>query len=144
MENKKQTEQATAPVRCGCGFFGNPLTMNLCSKCYKDAQLRGQQQKEKAENKPLFVVDNSKKEEEELKPVEPEENVQQTQVDPSKCWQCKRKVGLLGFKCKCNYVFCSQHRYSDTHSCPFDYKTQARNLLEKQNPVVGPTKLNKF
>lgn len=37
MKNNSDT-QASQPVLCatGCGFWGNPLNMNLCSKCYKD------------------------------------------------------------------------------------------------------------
>ena len=38
------------------------------------------------------------------------------------CWTCRKKVGLLGFECRCSYVFCSTHRYSDAHNCDFDHK----------------------
>ncbi len=48
------------------------------------------------------------------------------QPDTSKCWSCKKKVGLLGFKCKCSYVYCSRHRHSDQHNCTFDYKAAAK------------------
>lgn len=38
------------------------------------------------------------------------------QVNKSKCWSCKKKVGLTGFECKCAYVFCAAHRHADTHN----------------------------
>ena len=50
-------------------------------------------------------------------------------------------IGLLGFQCKCEYYFCAEHRYSDKHECAFDFKTQARKSLEKQNPVIAPSKM---
>merc|ERR1719232_207314 len=33
---------------------------------------------------------------------------------------CKKKVGLTGFTCRCGGLFCSIHRYSDKHECKFD------------------------
>lgn len=52
------------------------------------------------------------------------------QTDPSKCWKCTRKVGLLGFKCHCKYVFCSKHRHAIDHDCTFDYKAMQQNKLK--------------
>ena len=63
------------------------------------------------------------------------------QTDTTKCWSCKKKVGLLGFKCRCSYVFCSIHRYSDKHPCTFDYKAEQREKLIKANPVVTAPKI---
>ena len=45
---------------------------------------------------------------------------------PSRCVSCKKKVGLLGFNCRCGGTFCEKHRYSDKHECTFDYKTHGR------------------
>lgn len=66
------------------------------------------------------------------------------QADATKCWSCQRKVGLLGFKCKCSYVFCSKHRYADQHTCSFDYKTAAKEQIKKANPVVEGAKIVKI
>lgn len=34
-----------------------------------------------------------------------------------KCDQCQKKVGLLGFECKCGKTLCATHRYPETHGC---------------------------
>lgn len=70
-----------------------------------------------------------------------DEPPKKVQVNTSRCWSCNKKVGLLGFQCKCEYYFCSQHRYSDKHECLFDYKSQAKQLLSKANPTIAPSKL---
>ena len=58
------------------------------------------------------------------------------QTDLTQCWTCKRKVGLLGFQCKCKYTFCAEHRYSDKHNCTFDYQARERvNLVKKLEKV---------
>lgn len=66
------------------------------------------------------------------------------QKNTSRCFSCRKKIGLTGFKCHCDYVFCSEHRYSDKHSCDFDYQASAREQLEKNNPVVVASKLEKI
>lgn len=62
----------------------------------------------------------------------------------SRCRQCNRKVGLLGFQCRCGYSFCGEHRYADAHGCAFDYKTFEREQLKKQNNKVVADKLQKL
>ena len=32
------------------------------------------------------------------------------QKNKSKCWICKKKIGILGFECRCGYTFCEDHR----------------------------------
>lgn len=50
-----------------------------------------------------------------------------------RCWQCRKKVGLLGFECRCQYVFCSDCRQPEVHHCDVDYKSPARADLEAVN-----------
>jgi predicted nucleic acid binding AN1-type Zn finger protein len=72
---------------------------------------------------------------------EEEEPPKKVQVNTSRCWTCNRKIGLLGFQCKCEYFFCSEHRYSDKHQCTFDFKAQGRQQLTKANPTIAPSKV---
>jgi len=63
---------------------------------------------------------------------------------PNRCFACKKRVGLTGIECRCGNLFCSSHRYSDKHSCTFDYKTVGRDAISKANPVVKADKVNKI
>jgi hemolysin activation/secretion protein len=123
------TQKPNTPVLCsaGCGFFGNPLTSNMCSKCHRDAQARQQQQQpqqtQPIENKPEpvkpSVVDQataSVPAVEQPQEEEQEQNDRRPQADTTRCFSCNKKVGLLGFRCRCDYVFCSMHRYVSDHS----------------------------
>lgn len=65
-------------------------------------------------------------------------------VGPSRCTTCRKRVGLTGFNCKCGNLFCSAHRYSDKHECPFDYRSAGRDAIAKANPVVKAEKLDKI
>jgi len=58
------------------------------------------------------------------------------------CWKCEKKVGYLGFTCRCTYVFCNQHRHFSDHNCTFDYKTLERERLLKENPMVAAKKVD--
>jgi len=66
------------------------------------------------------------------------------QTNKSICWECKRKVGLLGFHCKCDYTFCGKHRYAEEHKCSFDYMSQQQARLAKENPMVAHGKVSKI
>ncbi len=59
----------------------------------------------------------------------------------AKCNMCKKKVGLMPFKCKCQLEFCSLHRAPEDHECTYDFKKDAKEWLEKRNPVCSSTKL---
>ena len=51
---------------------------------------------------------------------------------------------MLGFTCKCDYVFCSTHRYPKEHDCDFDRSQAAREQIAAQNPVVMADKIAKI
>ncbi|CAL8250815.1 unnamed protein product [Boreogadus saida] len=62
----------------------------------------------------------------------------------NRCFMCRKKVGLTGFDCRCGNLFCGIHRYSDKHSCPYDYKAEAAAKIRKENPVVVADKIQRI
>ena len=71
-----------------------------------------------------------------------------------RCVCCNKKVGVLGFPCRClnennePNIYCASCRVprtkpSDTsgHICNFDYKQMGRELLMKNNPQIQTVKV---
>ena len=60
---------------------------------------------------------------------------------PKKCCMegCKKKLMLSDYPCKCSQMFCSAHRFPETHSCSFDFRKAATDELKKRmgSAVVG-------
>ena len=48
-----------------------------------------------------------------------------------KCAFCKKKVGLLGFECKCGKLFCVTHLMAESHNCTYNYKQEQSDKLQK-------------
>jgi hypothetical protein len=63
---------------------------------------------------------------------------------PNRCGSCRKRVGLTGFQCRCGHLFCALHRYSDKHSCTYDYKAAGQEAIAKANPLVVAEKVVKF
>ncbi|EPS63774.1 zinc finger protein, partial [Genlisea aurea] len=61
-----------------------------------------------------------------------------------RCGACKKRVGLMGFNCRCGGLYCSIHRYSDKHECSFDYRSAGQEAIARANPVVKAEKLDKI
>jgi hypothetical protein len=62
----------------------------------------------------------------------------------TQCSHCnKRKLPLIPFTCKCNsnLQLCTKCRMPEEHNCNYDFKTDARKKLEKENPPVIAKKM---
>jgi predicted nucleic acid binding AN1-type Zn finger protein len=63
----------------------------------------------------------------------------------SRCALCNKKMTLaMRFGCKCGSVFCTAHRQPEAHACQHDWKTQVRLQIQKANPRVVASKVDKF
>ncbi|KAL8467476.1 hypothetical protein ACS0TY_030931 [Phlomoides rotata] len=169
MESSKETgcQAPEGPILCinNCGFFGSAATMNMCSKCHKDMVLKQHQAKLAAtsienivngstsithkeahvsvvtvEAGPVELKTNSSQ----PAPISGQSSEPKPKEGPTRCTTCRKRVGLTGFSCRCGNLFCSLHRYSDKHECPFDYRTAAQDAIAKANPLVKADKLDKI
>lgn len=134
------------------GHCRNATMENMCSKCYREK--KQQEASVGAFLSRRFVVASSHAPSSECAdvaapaiatpPVTPHGAAVGLQTDTSRCWKCRRNIGLVGVKCKCDYVFCAKHRHAHMHECVFDYKTTGREELAKSNPLVLTPKLEKI
>ena len=109
-----------------CGFYGNPNNRNLCSVCYtaflKEAgakyyEIETRQSSSSGASESLETCDHN-----DLAPPKTQ----------NRCEICQKKVGMIGFSCRCGGCFCGKHRYPEEHSCGFDHKEVGRKILAKQ------------
>ena len=152
----------------------NPATSNLCSKCFREREVAQQKKVEMHEPKvleepqallpgtslsTLVAPAGTEKANAQVEAPLPAAQVQTVQssqqeedkdekatiqVHKNRCFSCNKKVGLTGFKCRCGFIFCSAHRYSDKHDCTFDYKSAGRDAIAKANPTVVASKVQKI
>lgn len=47
------------------------------------------------------------------------------------CDDCRNKLTLTSYPCRCGKYFCNSHRYSEDHKCTYDYKADAKKELLK-------------
>ncbi|PHU05616.1 Zinc finger A20 and AN1 domain-containing stress-associated protein 8 [Capsicum chinense] len=128
--------------------------MNMCTKCQKDMILLKQEHAKLATASSKDVVcRRSSSDESELAlagaavaPADLASQISQVKSKEGlkKCTACRKRVGLMGFSCKCGDLFCADHHYSDKHNCPFDYRNAGQNAIAKANPIIVAEKLIKI
>lgn len=79
-----------------------------------------------------------------LDKTDEEHGKKKVQKNKGRCFECRKKIGLTGFACRCGFVYCGEHRYADKHGCDFDYKAHGKDLIIKANPQVVAAKLEKI
>lgn len=61
----------------------------------------------------------------------------------NRCTICNKKIGILGFSCRCNGNFCTLHRLPEQHNCCSleEIKKESLEILSKNNYKVTADKL---
>ena len=57
---------------------------------------------------------------------------------------CKKKITLLSFTCKCEKVFCTEHRMPEEHQCTFDWQEHGKSIIAAKNPLVINSKITEI
>ncbi len=68
----------------------------------------------------------------EIPPIEMSRSEFVSPKQPKRCGhsECKKKLTLTDFDCKCGIRFCSAHRHAETHACTFNYKSLSTPLVK--------------
>lgn len=62
----------------------------------------------------------------------------------SRCKKCLKKNTIMEFKCKCNNIYCSIHRYPEEHDCSYDYKQNEKRKIVEENKKIKRFKIDKI
>jgi hypothetical protein len=54
--------------------------------------------------------------------------------------ECKKKLPLISFKCKCDLHFCDIHRLSEEHNCSYNYYEENQKIMKNNLSSIVYTK----
>lgn len=65
---------------------------------------------------------------------------------PNRCQHidCRKKLHLTDYACKCSGYYCSSHKFSSDHKCLYDYAAMGRQQLSSCMNIVIGKKLEKL
>jgi len=55
---------------------------------------------------------------------------------------CKKKLSLMNYACKCGVVYCPAHVADTVHNCTYDFKAEYQAKLNKNLVKVNGTKVD--
>lgn len=138
----KMEEDRVACITKGCKFFGTKSSEYLCSICYSKSKKRKKATPSSATpNSHQPEYDNECDDYNALKNRRLNiDKIRETMNEQSKCVECSKRVGLLGFVCSCGGIYCGSHRNENDHTCTYDYKDD-KDILKKTLVKVSNNKL---
>ena len=54
-----------------------------------------------------------------------------------RCYECNTRLKMISYTCKCGHIFCHKHLNPHSHNCTFDYMTEKKKQIEKNNPKLA-------
>jgi hypothetical protein len=57
---------------------------------------------------------------------------------------CRKKLVLTDYACKCGIIYCCTHRTDIAHNCTYDYKSEYANKLNNNLVKVNGNKIDQL
>ena len=64
-------------------------------------------------------------------------SMEQTPVKKTRCGQCRVRLTVQAYSCKCAKEFCINHLPASEHACTYNYRIEGRQQLTKQLDTSG-------